>query len=327
MRRREFITFFGSAAVAWPLATRAQQAPMPVIGFLNSGSSDAFRPLVAGFRRGLAEAGYVEGRNVSIEYRWAEGRYDRLPALAAELVRRPVSVIAATGGSVSALAAKSATSTIPIVFEAGGDPVTLGLVPSLNRPAGNITGVSNFFGTLAAKRLEILRELVPTSTVIATLTNPNNPTSESQLADIQAAARVLGLKIYIVKASNERDIEAAFANIVQERVGALTVLADPFLTNYHDQITALAARHTLPAIYSYRQSVISGGLLSYGTDLSDVFRQAGVYTGQILNGAKPTDLPVLQPTKFDLVINLKTAKALGLEIPSKLLFTADEVIE
>ena len=304
MRRREFITFFGSAAVAWPLATRAQQAPMPVIGFLNSGSSDAFRPLVAGFRRGLAEAGYVEGRNVSIEYRWAEGRYDRLPALAAELVRRPVSVIAATGGSVSALAAKSATSTIPIVFEAGGDPVTLGLVPSLNRPAGNITGVSNFFGTLAAKRLEILRELVPTSTVIATLTNPNNPTSESQLADIQAAARVLGLKIYIVKASNERDIEAAFANIVQERVGALTVLADPFLTNYHDQITALAARHTLPAIYSYRQSVISGGLLSYGTDLSDVFRQAGVYTGQILNGAKPADLPVLQPTKFDLVINL-----------------------
>ena len=315
------------AAAVWPRAARAQQSVTPVIGFLNSGSPNAFRPMFVGFHRGLAEAGYIEGRNVAIEYRWAEGQYDRLPAYAAELVRHSVQVIAATGGSVSALAAKASTTTIPIVFEAGGDPVTLGLVSSLNRPASNVTGVSNFFGPLAAKRLEILRELVPTSAVIVALVNPNNPTSDSQMVDIQTAARALGLQIQVVNASSEREIDAAFANIVERRVGALAVIADPFLANRRDQITALAARHALPAMYSHRQFVNSGGLISYGTDLVDVFRQVGVYTGQILHGVKPADLPVLQPVKFELVINLKTAKALGLTVPQTLLARADEVIE
>jgi putative ABC transport system substrate-binding protein len=326
MRRREFVSLLGGAA-ALPLTARAQQPAMPVIGFLSSGSPDTVRPMVEGFRRGLAEAGYAEGRNVLIEYRWAQGRYDQLPELVAELVRRPVDVIAATGGTVSALAAKRATATIPIVFEAGGDPVTLGLVASLNRPAGNVTGVSNFFGPLAAKRLEILRELVRTPDTIAVLANPNNPTTEGQMADTQAAGRALGARIHVVKASSEREIEAAFATIAALRIETVSVIADPFFANHRAQIIALAARYGLPTMYSHRQFVESGGLISYGTDLADVFRQAGAYAGQILHGAKPSDLPVLQPVKFNLVINLKAAKALGLTVPPTLLARADEVIE
>ena len=328
MNRRDFIALMGGAAVmplAPPLAVPAQE--LPVIGFLNSGSPRVFARQVQGFRAGLNEGGYVEGRNVAVEYRWAEGSYERLPILAAELVRRRVALIAATGGSVSALAAKAATSSIPVIFEAGGDPIQFGLVASLNRPGGNVTGVSNFFSPLAAKRIEIINELIPAVRKIAVLANPNNPTTEGQVGIIRAAANTLRLQVDILHAGNEHEIAAAFETIVQRQLGALTILADPLLANRSGQITALAARHGLPTIYSNREFVTSGGLVSYGTDPRDVFRQVGVYAAKVLGGVPAADLPVTQPTKFELVINLNAAKALGLAIPPTLLARADEVIE
>jgi putative ABC transport system substrate-binding protein len=326
VRRREFITFLGAIAT-WPLAARAQQAPMPVIGFLNSGTPEGFAPMVVAFRQGLNKAGYVEGQNLAIEYRWAQNQYDRLPALVAELVHRPVDVIAATGGMISALAAKAATSTLPIVFETGGDPVKAGLVASLNRPGGNITGIMLLIGLLGTKRLELLRELVPAAAVIAVLVNPTNPVAEAEARDVLDAARALGRQTYVLNASAESDIDAAFATVIQQRVGALVVLADPFFVSRRDQFVALAARHAMPTIYPLREFVAAGGLISYGTSIRDVFRETGVYVGRILKGAKPADLPVVQPTKFELVINLKTAKALGLTVPLSLQVAADEMIE
>jgi putative tryptophan/tyrosine transport system substrate-binding protein len=327
VRRREFITLLG-AAVAWPLAARAQQPTMPVIGFLNGQTAAGYAHLVDAFRQGLAEYGYVEGQNLAIEFRWAEGQYDRLPALATELVRRQVAVIVAGGSPVAAVAAKAATSTIPIVFSIGGDPVQFGLVASLNRPGGNVTGVTNLNTETVAKRVEILREVVPTAAVIALLVNPTNlQQAEAETRDVQPAARSLAFQLQILKASTEREIDTAFVNLVQQRVGALLVSADAFMLNHRDQIVALAARHAVPAIHPYREYSASGGLMSYATSLPGMYRQVGIYTGRILKGARPTDLPVLQPTKFEFVINLKTAKALGLEVPAKLLALADEVIE
>jgi putative ABC transport system substrate-binding protein len=326
--RRDFLALVGGAAtgpLAWPRGVRAQE--LPVIGFLNSGSPRVFAPQVQGFRAGLNEGGYVEGQNVTVEYRWAEGAYDRLPGLAAELVRRPVALIAATGGTVSALAAKAATSSIPVIFEAGGDPIRLGLVASLNRPGGNVTGVSNFFVPLVVKRVELIHELAPAIRKIAILSNPSNPTTESQIAVIRAAADALRLDIDVLHANDEPEIAVAFEAMVRRRVGALTVLADPLLANRRGQITALAARHGLPAIYSHRDFIVSGGLISYGTDLRDVFRQVGLYATKVLQGTPPSDLPVMQPRKFELIINLNAAKALGLAVPPTLLALADEVIE
>jgi putative tryptophan/tyrosine transport system substrate-binding protein len=322
MRRREFL---GGLLASVGLPARAQQTP-GVVGFLSSGSQTTVRPVLEGFKRGLAETGYSEGKNVTIDYLWAEGRYERLPMLASELVRRSVNVIAATGGSVSALAAKAATSTIPIVFEAGGDPVELGLVSSLNRPGGNVTGISNFFGPLAAKRLEVLRDLAPYASAIGVLANPSNPTTASQVTDIQAAGRNLGLSILVVHGADERDLEAAFRSLEDSRIKALAVTADPFFANRRAEVTALASRRSMAAVYSHRDFVVAGGLISYGTDLTDVFRQVGGYTGQILRGTRPGDLPVLQPAKFELVINLKAAKTLGITVPPTLLARADEVI-
>jgi putative ABC transport system substrate-binding protein len=328
MRRREFISLVGGAAAAWSHAARAQQPAMPVVGFLNTQSYDRFAYLVAGFRRGLREAGYVEDRNVAIEYRWAENHYDRLPVLAADLVSRRVDAIAATGGTVSALAAKSATSTIPIVFVLGDqDPVRAGVVASFNRPSGNITGVSMLISVLGAKRMELLHELVPQATVIGVLVNPNGPDAEAQSQEAQAAGRALGRQIEVLNASNDREIEAAFAAFAERRAGALVIAADTFITSRGDQLVALAARYALPTIYPYREAAVAGGLMSYGPNLVDSYRQAGIYTGSILKGAKPADLPVLQPTKFEFVINIKTAAALGVDVPPKLLAFADEVIE
>jgi ABC-type uncharacterized transport system substrate-binding protein len=327
MRRREFVILLGGAAAAWPVAARAQQPTMPVIGFLSLESPGRFTHLVAAFRRGLGEAGYVEHRNVGIDYGWAEGRADRLPALVAELASRPVSVIAATGGPPSARAAKAASSTIPIVFVVGSDPVGEGLVASLNRPGGNMTGVMLFIEEVVAKRVELLRELIPQARVIGALFNPGLPTADPQIRDVEAAARTLGLELHIAKASSEREFEPAFTALVQKRVAALLVEANPFFNTLREQIVALAARHALPAIYGLREYAADGGLISYGTSRAEGYRQAGVYVGRVLKGEKPADLPILQPTKFELVINFRTAKTLGLTVPDKLLVAADEVIE
>jgi len=324
--RRQFITLLGSAA-AWPLAASAQQATLPVIGFINGASPDGYAPMLAAFHQGLKEVGFVDGQNVTIEYRWAEGQYERLPDLANDLVSHRVAVIAATGGPLVALAAKAATQTIPIVFVIAADPIKLGLVSSFNRPDSNATGVAFLTAALGSKRLELMLELVPKPVTIAVLMNPDNPTSQSELGEVQAAAAALAQNLLVLKGTSARDIEQAFTTLLQQRADALLVTADPVLTGQRTQIVKLAASHAIPAIYSDRDFADAGGLMTYGTSVADAYRQVGVYTGQILKGGKPADLPVIQPTKFELVINLKTAKALGIEIPPKVLALADQVIE
>jgi putative ABC transport system substrate-binding protein len=326
MRRRDFINVIGGGAAAWPLAARAQQSAMPIVGFVNAGSPDA--PLAAAFRTGLNDAGYVDGQNVTVEYHWLEGKFDRLPALMADLVRRRVAVIATPAGNFATLAAKAATTTIPIVFGVGEDPVKLGLVASLARPGGNLTGI-NFFATeLAAKRLAILHELVPKAVRIAVLVNPANiPSTESILRNVLETARALGLQTQVLNASTNDEIEAAFATLVRERADALFVAPDVFFTSRRVQFATLAASYRIPASYPSRQAVETGGLMGYDTDRVGMYRQVGAYTGQILKGSKPADLPVLQSTKFELVINLQTARALGLDIPFHLQQRADELIE
>jgi putative ABC transport system substrate-binding protein len=326
LKRRDFITLLGGAGAAWPLGARAQQPAMPVMGYLNSRSRDTDAPLLAAFHRGLNETGYVEGQNVAMEYRWAEGQYDRLPVLASDLVRRQVAVMAATS-TPAALAAKAATSAIPIVFTTAADPVAVGLVDSLSRPSGNATGVNIYLSDLGAKRLELLRELVPNAAVIGMLVNPDFPDAESQSKDAKEAARTLGQQVHIVNANSEGDFKRAFATFTDLKADALLVSTDALFLSRREQLVALAAHHKIPAIYFGRDFVLAGGLMSYAADIADGYRQAGIYAGRILKGAKPGDLPVVQPTKFDLVINLKTAKALGLEVPWFLQQRADEVIE
>jgi putative ABC transport system substrate-binding protein len=326
--RRKFLATLGGAA-AWPLAARAQQPALPVIGFLNGQSPRAWAARLDAFRKGLNESGYDEGRNVAIEYRWAEGQPDRLPALAIDLVQRQVAVIVATGGNNSAIAAKAATSTIPIVFTTNDDPRKYGLVASFNRPGGNVTGVSWFSAELGPKRLALLHELVPNAKTVALLLNPNNAETARQPAELQEAARTLGLQLVVLNVTTANDIDAAFTTIAQNRIGALVVAGDSFLTNRRDQIIALAAQHAVPAIYGDREMADAGagGLMSYGNSSVDVYRRAGIQTARILKGAKPSHLPVDRATKFELIINLKTARALGLDVPMRLLMQVDEVIE
>jgi putative tryptophan/tyrosine transport system substrate-binding protein len=326
IRRREFITLLGGAAAAWPVAARAQQPALPVIGFMVASSLGSLRQQVTAFREGLKELAYVEGQNVAIEYRYAEGQPDRFPALAADLVRRQVAVFA-VGGAGGARVAKQATRTIPIVFSVGEDPVTAGLVDSLNQPAGNMTGVYQFTAGLEAKRLGLLHEMVPKATTIAVLINSNYSGAEGQLRDVQEAAPRLGVQLLIVRANAESEFNTAFSTLVQQGVGALLVCASPFFNSRRQQLVVLAARHSVPAIYEWRDFAEAGGLMSYGTSLADAYRQAGVYVGRILKGAKPADLPVVQVIRFEFAINLNTAKAIGLEVPASLLARADEVIE
>ena len=325
MKRRKFITLLGGAA-AWPLAARAEQAALPVIGYLNFGSPESDASRLTGLRRGLSESGYVEGRNFVMEYRWAGNQADRLPALAADLVQLQVTVIV-EAGVVPALAAKAATTSTPIVFLVGADPVQLGLVASLNRPGGNLTGFNAYSGEFGAKALALLHELVPSAATIGLLENPNNPISELTTRDVLAAAPVLGLKVQILKASTDREIDAAFVSLAQAPTGALLVANDFFFNNRIERLIELAARHAIPTMSTQREFVVAGGLIGYGTSLTEQYRQVGLYAGRILKGEKPGDLPVLQATKLELVINLKTAKALGLQIPDRLLALADEVIE
>jgi putative tryptophan/tyrosine transport system substrate-binding protein len=326
VKRREFITLVGGAAVAWPLAARAQQAAMPVVGFLNQESAELTAHLVTGFRKGLSETGFVENQNVAIEYRWAEGRYERLPQLAADLVNRKVAVITAAYFPAT-VAAKAATSTIPIVFISGVDPIVGGLVASLNRPGGNLTGVSNFNTGLTPKRLELLHQVVPRAETIAVLVNSTSPAAQTIEAEARSAAQALGLRLDVLGASTEGEIDAAFAAAAQRGAGGLLVAGDAYFNSRRAQLIALAARYGIPASYDRREIAIDGGLMSYGMNNLDFYRQAGIYTGQILKGAKPADFPVQQPTKVELLVNLKTARSLGLELPTSVLLSADEVIE
>jgi putative ABC transport system substrate-binding protein len=327
MRRREFITLLGGAAVAWPLGARAQQPALPMVGFINPASPQSYARPLSAFLKGLGETGYVDGHNVAIEYRWAEGRNDRLPAMVADLVHRQVAVIAATSTS-AALAAKAANTTIPIVFEMGDDPVRLGLVASLNQPGGNVTGVTQTNVEVAPKRLQLLHEVIPTARVMVLLVNPADPAlAEMTTKEVQAAARTLGLELHVLNASTERDFDAVFAKLIQLRAGGLVIGGGPFLISRSEQLAALAARHAVPTIFQYREFAVAGGLLSYGSDITDSYRLAGVYTGRILKGDKPADLPVQQATKVEMIINLKTAKALGINVPNTLIGRADEVIE
>jgi ABC-type uncharacterized transport system substrate-binding protein len=326
MRRREVIALLGSSAVAWPFGAPAQQPAAPVVGFVNASASTESARFAGPFRQGLADTGYIEGQNVAIEYRWADSHYERLPDMIADLVRRRVAVLAATS-TPAALAAKAATTDIPIVFETAGDPITLGLVDSLSRPTGNVTGVTQLSSELVSKRVGLLHDLIPTAKIIASLINQSDPRAESQSREMHEAARAVGVQLHVLNASNEAEIDRAFTKLLQLRADALLVGTGELFNKRHAQLAALAARHAVPAFYQYREFPIAGGLISYGASLTDSYRQAGVYTGRILKGEKPADVPVWQPTKFELVLNLKTAKALGLEVPAKLLALAEEVIE
>jgi len=326
VKRREFITLLGGAAAAWPVMARAQQPKMPVVGFLNGGSPEGYAPMVEAVRQGLKEAGYVEGQNFAIEFGWAEGKYERLKALASDMIRRQVDVIAATS-TPAALATKALTSTIPIVFTTGADPVELGLVASLNRPGGNVTGVSFLVNELTSKQFEMLHKLLPKASLFGFLVNPDVAFAKSQIKDAEGAARSLGHRLLVLTAKTEREIDAAFNTLVQRKADGLVTISEPFLNSRRDQVVELAARHSLPALYPVRDYVAAGGLVSYGSSIVGAYREVGVYTGRILKGEKPADLPVVRPTKLELVINLKTAKTLGIEIHPQLLATADEVIE